>query len=115
MSEKEEINILEPSVGVGNFIPFILKKYEDCKMINLDVVDIDKNNIRILKLLLKKYKMPNNVKINYIADDTLKYGFDKKYDLVIASQVLEHLGIRGQQVKVFDEIERISHKAIITP
>lgn len=83
--EKEEINILEPSVGVGNFIPFILKKYEDCKMINLDVVDIDKNNIRILKLLLKKYKMPNNVKINYITDDALKHGFDKKYDLVIGN------------------------------
>lgn len=83
--EKDEINVLEPSVGVGNFIPFILKKYEDCKMINIDVVDIDKNNIRILKHLLRKYKMPNNVKINYITDDTLKYNFDKKYDLAIGN------------------------------
>lgn len=39
---------------------------------------------------------------------------DKKYDLVIASQVLEHLGIRGEQKAVFDEIERISRKLILS-
>lgn len=39
---------------------------------------------------------------------------DKKYDLIIASQVLEHLGYYGQQKDVFNEIERISHKAVIT-
>ena len=39
---------------------------------------------------------------------------DKSYDLVIACQVLEHLGINGQQVQIFDELERISDKAIIS-
>lgn len=39
---------------------------------------------------------------------------DKEYDLVIACQALEHFGIFGQQVKIFDELERISHKAIIS-
>ncbi len=39
---------------------------------------------------------------------------DKEYDLVIACQVLEHLGIYGEQKDIFDEIERISKKAIIS-
>lgn len=39
---------------------------------------------------------------------------DKKYDLVIALQVLEHFGIFGEQKAVFDELERISHKLLIT-
>lgn len=39
---------------------------------------------------------------------------DKKYDLVIASQVLEHLGYTGQQVDIFKELARISKKAIIS-
>lgn len=38
---------------------------------------------------------------------------DKEYDLVIASQVLEHLGYFGEQVDIFKEISRISKKAII--
>lgn len=38
---------------------------------------------------------------------------DKEYDLVIASQVLEHLGVFGQQVDVFKELARISKMAII--
>ncbi len=39
---------------------------------------------------------------------------DKSYDLVIACQVIEHLGIEGQQAKFFNEMERISKKAIIS-
>lgn len=39
---------------------------------------------------------------------------DKEYDLVISCQVLEHLGIFGEQKKIFDELERISKKAIIS-
>ena len=35
---KEVINILEPSVGVGNFIPFIIDKFGD-KTLNIDVID----------------------------------------------------------------------------
>ena len=37
---------------------------------------------------------------------------DKEYDLVIACQVLEHLG--KNQIEVFKELSRISKKAIIT-
>lgn len=83
--EKDEINILEPSVGVGNFLPFILKKYEGIRKVNVDVVDIDENNIKILKLLLDKQRIPDNISINYILADTLLKQFDKRYDLVIGN------------------------------
>lgn len=83
--EKDEINILEPSVGVGNFLPFIFIKYERVKKVNIDVVDIDEKNLQILRLLLQKQTMPDNVSLNYINADTLLYKFDKRYDLVIGN------------------------------
>lgn len=83
--DKDIINILEPSVGVGNFLPFIFKKYEKAKQVNIDVIDIDENNLQILKLLLLKQKIPFNVKLNFIASDTLLYDFNKRYDLVIGN------------------------------
>lgn len=54
---------------------------------------------------------------NFIHHDCSKVPYpieNKKYDLVIACQALEHFGIKGEQVKIFDEFERISKKAIIT-
>ena len=83
--DKEEIHILEPSVGVGNFLPFIFKKYEEVKKVIIDVVDIDENNLEILKLLLEKQKISSNININFIHADTLIYDFDKQYDLVIGN------------------------------
>lgn len=83
--EKDEINVLEPSVGVGNFLSFIFKEYEGIKKVNIDVVDIDKKNLQILQLLLQKQRIPSNVKMNFIHADTLLYDFKKRYDLVIGN------------------------------
>lgn len=82
---KNEINILEPSVGVGNFLPFIFRKYEGSIKVNLDVVDIDENNLEILRKILKRQCIPDNFKINFINDDFLLHKFTKKYDLVIGN------------------------------
>jgi len=83
--EKDEISILEPSVGVGNFLPFIYKKYENKKKVHIDLADIDSNNIKILKLLMQKQQKPANVEISFICDDTLLHQFNKRYDLVIGN------------------------------
>ncbi len=84
LPEKDSISILEPSVGVGNFIPFILQKF-DSKKITLDVMDIDSTSLKVAKILIEKYFVPDNVKINYIHDDFLTHNFDKKYDFVIGN------------------------------
>lgn len=83
--EKGEVNVLEPSAGVGNFLPFIFKRYESVKRVNIDVVDIDEKNLQILKLLMQKQEIPGNVSINYILADTLLHKFEKRYDLVIGN------------------------------
>lgn len=79
------INILEPSVGVGNFLPTLIEKYGEVQDVNIDVVDIDKNSIAILKALLKKLSVPENVHIHFIVADSLQYNFKKKYDIVIGN------------------------------
>lgn len=83
-SDKETVRILEPSVGVGNFIPLIIKKFEG-KNIILDVVDIDAKSLEITKLILKNYDIPSNCTINYIEADFLKYEFNEKYDYIIGN------------------------------
>ncbi|MBE6964697.1 MAG: DNA (cytosine-5-)-methyltransferase [Ruminococcaceae bacterium] len=83
-SDKETVRILEPSVGVGNFIPLIIKKFEG-KNIILDVVDIDAKSLEITKLILKNYNIPSNCIINYIEADFLLYEFNEKYDYIIGN------------------------------
>lgn len=82
--EKDEIRILEPSVGVGNFIPLIINRYEG-KHLAIDVVDIDENSILIAKSLLSKISIPDSCTINYIVDDFLLHRFEHRYDLVIGN------------------------------
>lgn len=84
--DKDEILILEPSVGVGNFIPIILKKYKDLhSKIYIDVVDIDPESIQIFRELLNKMDVPRNVEINFFVKDYLNEFHSKKYDLVIGN------------------------------
>lgn len=96
--EKDEISILEPSVGVGNFLPFIYKKYENIKKVHIDVADIDGKNIEILKLLMQKQQIPSNVEISYICDDTLLHRFGKHYDLVIGNPPFTKLKVKEASV-----------------
>lgn len=79
------LNILEPSVGVGNFIPTIVQKYANVPCVNIDVVDIDANSIALLKALVERLDVPQNIHINYIIADSLLYDFDKRYDIVIGN------------------------------
>ena len=82
--DKDVIRILEPSVGVGNFLPVIIKKFEGKKII-LDVVDIDSYSLEFAKLILKKYNILDTCIINYIHDDFLLHNFDVKYDYIIGN------------------------------
>ncbi|MDO8589846.1 MAG: DNA (cytosine-5-)-methyltransferase [bacterium] len=91
VSKFEKLSILEPSVGAGNFLPLLVQKYKTVKEVTIDVVDIDKNAIEILKLLLKKLDVPKNIKINLINADFLLhgetnlFGQSKRYDIVIGN------------------------------
>ena len=82
--EKKIIRILEPSVGSGNFILALVRKYFD-KKITIDVVDINKESIDVLKAIIKKTNLPKNVTINYINNDFLYEKIHKSYALAIGN------------------------------
>lgn len=87
---QESVKILEPSVGAGNFLPLLINKYRMAKNVIIDVVDINSDSIKILKELVKKINIPENIKINYINDDFLLHNFNNfdpnlNYDLVVGN------------------------------
>src|SRR3989344_3734283 len=90
-SKFEKLSILEPSVGAGNFLPLLIEKYKTVKEVEIDVIDINKNAIEILGLLLKKLIVPKNISINLINTDFLLHGEtnlfnqSKRYDIVIGN------------------------------
>lgn len=82
---QDEIRILEPSVGAGSFIPFLLRKYENVPHVTLDLIDIDKDSLEILNIMLKKLKVPQNFTINLIHSDFLTYKINGRYDLAVGN------------------------------
>ena len=72
-----------------------------------DVIDITDSNVRFYPFEIGKFIKHDCSKTPYPFED-------KSYDLVIALQVLEHLGIHGEQNAIFKELQRISNKAIIS-
>ena len=81
----QTIRILEPSVGAGNFLPILIAKYKDISEVIIDVVDVEKEALDLLRLLIKALDIPKNVRINYIHDDYLKHCFDTVYDIIIGN------------------------------
>ena len=94
------LNILEPSIGVGNFLPILIKKYKSVPVVNIDVVDVDKNNIELLRELVKKIDIPSNISINYINDDFLLHPFEKRYDIIVGNPPYK---------KIIKEKTKLSH------
>lgn len=82
---KKSIRILEPSVGVGNFLPSLFQKYKHVGSVKLDLVDINADSLTILKKLLKFIEVPSNFEIRFINDDFLSHEFRVKYDLVVGN------------------------------
>jgi len=77
---KESDNVLD--IGCGNgFISYKISK----KAKEIVGIDINPENI---KIALKEYKA-NNIK--YILGDITEYKFENKFDVIIMSNVLEHI------------------------
>jgi len=85
LKSKKKIRILEPSVGIGNFIPLLVEKYQDKTEVIFDLVDIDGNSFVVLKSILGKLKLPKKFKFNFINADFLRHNFTKKYDVVVGN------------------------------
>lgn len=104
---KEEIYIVEPSAGVGNFLPFIFKRYETIPKVHIDIVDIDKDVIKILKILLKKIVIPQNIFLNFICTDYLTFS-EKHYDLTIGNPPFTKLKAYELQKYLSKNVNKVS-------
>jgi len=96
----KSVKVLEPSVGAGNFIPFIIKVLENKRKVDLTVIDIDKDAIAVLKELLKHTVVPKNVNISYVCDDFLSHFSSEHYDLVIGNPPFSK-STRGKQLEYY--------------
>ena len=79
------LHILEPAIGVGNFLPSLFIKYSNVAELHIDVIDINPDSLALLKQLLRVIPLPENVRLNYINKDTLLEVFPKKYDIVVGN------------------------------
>lgn len=85
MKTSKILRILEPSIGVGNFLPLLFEKYKTIPIVIIDVLDIDNNSIETLKLLLNSIEIPNNFQINFIVADFLLHSFEYRYDIIVGN------------------------------
>ncbi|MGP4082717.1 DNA cytosine methyltransferase [Pseudalkalibacillus sp. R45] len=96
---KDEIRILEPSVGAGSFLPFLFKKYESVPHVILDVVDIDEASIETLNILLERTEIPQNFTINRICHDFLTLDISCRYDLSVGNPPFSKLKGRSPELE----------------
>lgn len=103
--DKNEIHILEPAVGAGNFIPFLIQKYSYAEKVTIDVLDVDIYALEVCWRLVRFCNIPDNVQINYIHSDYLTYKFKgKKYDLVIGNPPYLKLSSKNGMLKRYQGI-----------
>lgn len=90
-AERQIIRILEPSVGTGNFLPALFRKYADIQTVILDVMDINRDSLSVLRALLSTIHQPKNFHINLINDDFLLHSFKERYDIVVGNPPFKKL------------------------
>ena len=95
------IRVLEPSVGTGNFLPFIFKKYESVENLIIDIVDIDNDVLSVVRQLFQHNMFPSNVTLNFINDDFLSHNFEHKYDIIIGNPPFSKLHSNDARIKKY--------------
>jgi len=78
------IRVLEPSVGMGAFLPQFLRLVDECKKVDFDLVDISSECITILKNELKRF-LNDRFSFKFICDDFITHKFGRKYDCIITN------------------------------
>ena len=81
----DTVKILEPSVGLGAFLPQITALFSEKESIEIDAVEINQETINILKNELQTFTLGCNVTINYICSDFLSFQTNSKYDVVVTN------------------------------
>lgn len=92
-----KIKVLEPSVGMGAFLPQLFRILADCNEIEIDVYDIDKAILNKLESIINKIGYSkNNIKINFHCEDFLLADINEKYTLIVGNP--PYLKVRGKEL-----------------
>lgn len=83
--KSKSIKVLEPSVGVGAFLPQFIRLVDECDDISFDLVDISKENLKHLKSCIGSLVKKFNLHFNFINDDFILHKFKDKYDVIITN------------------------------
>lgn len=103
VSKSQTLKILEPSVGVGNFLPCLIEKYRDSAKVIIDVCDIDEASIDIVRKLVSLLDVPSNIEINYIVADSLLHDFSCRYDLAVGNPPYKKLTGKQNLLKKYKD------------
>lgn len=93
------LRILEPSVGVGAFLPALFAHF-DKKPVDLNLIDLDPVALSILNDIFDFY--PDNFVVRQFNQDFLSYQPASKYDLIIGNPPFGSSGTVEGQFKLKD-------------
>lgn len=100
INTKDEVTVLEPSVGVGNFLPLIMRRFEG-KEVWIDAVDIDEDSIKVLNALMNHLSVPKSCHIHCITDDFLTHEFSRHYDYIIGNPPFGKLNSSNKLLPIY--------------
>lgn len=99
-TQEKTIRILEPSVGVGAFIPYIARRFASHEVF-IDVVDVDSASLEIFQAMLAHMALPSNIHINIICDDFLQHYFSERYDYVIGNPPFGNVSRQSKDLPLY--------------
>lgn len=87
LSEKKSLDVLEPSVGLGAFLPQLFRLVNSCSSVSIDVCDIDNDILTGLVNIIGDIDYDRDrIKIRFIHDDFITTDkVKKKYDLIVSN------------------------------
>lgn len=83
----QDLNVLEPSVGLGAFLPQLFVLLQDAGHVRLDLCDIDNQALFNLQSYLSQINIDmNKFEINYVCDDFITTRkIRQKYNLIVSN------------------------------
>ncbi len=102
--DKPIIRILEPSVGLGAFLPQLSSLFSNAESVIIDCVEINSDTIISLEYSLKKLNLGTNIRINICQSDFLEFPITQHYDLVATNPPY------GKTHKKYPQLTNGAHK-----
>lgn len=103
-------SVLELGCGFGRITKLLLTNYNNIN--EYLAIDLSPDQIENAKIHLSSLKLSDKVKLDFMVSDILSLNVDKKYDLVILSEVLLHI-LPSEIDSIIKKLLTLSKKHII--